>query len=179
MNNPRLIKIEAGYLTGKRPRSAGSNARLPEHGIDVREPFVRLHFEDGSSGFGFSRVTVGQAESLVGKTLDSLISLENGTAVHAESINFPLWDVLGQRADKPIYQLLAREGFDAAAPFSAPCYDTSLYFDDLHLPDDKAAVELIANEARAGYDRGHRAFKLKVGRGALHMPLFEGTERDI
>ena len=179
MNNPRLIRIEAGYLTGKRPRSAGSNARLPEHGIEVREPFVRLHFEDSSSGFGFSRVTADQAEALLGKALDSLISLENGTAAYAGSINFPLWDVLGQRTDKPIYQLLAGEHFDSAAPFTVPCYDTSLYFDDLHLQDDKAAVALIANEARAGYDRGHRAFKLKVGRGALHMPLFEGTRRDI
>jgi len=179
MNNPRLIRIEAGYLTGKRPRSAGSNARLPEHGIEVREPFVRLHFEDSSSGFGFSRVTADQAEALLGKALDSLISLENGTAAYGGSINFPLWDVLGQRTDKPIYQLLAGEHFDSAAPFTVPCYDTSLYFDDLHLQDDKAAVALIANEARAGYDRGHRAFKLKVGRGALHMPLFEGTRRDI
>src|ERR1051325_2559015 len=108
MNNPHLTRIEAGYLVGKRPRNAGSNARLPEHGIDVREPFARLRFEDGSSGFGFSHITADQAQALLGQTLGSLISLENGTVAHAASINFPLWDVLGQRAGKPVYQLLAR-----------------------------------------------------------------------
>jgi L-rhamnonate dehydratase len=177
MSKPRLIRIEAGYLAGKRPRSAGCNARLPVHGIEVREPFVRLHFEGGLSGFGVSRLTADQASLFLGRTLDSLISLEKGCAADAEIINFPLWDVLGQRVGQPVYQLVGQALFDV--PFSVPCYDTSLYFDDLHLKEDAAAVELIANEARAGYERGHRAFKLKVGRGALHMPLVEGTQRDI
>ncbi|MGH2350761.1 MAG: enolase C-terminal domain-like protein, partial [Chloroflexota bacterium] len=30
-----------------------------------------------------------------------------------------------------------------------------------------------------GYERGHRAFKIKVGRGARHLPLEEGTRRDV
>ena len=54
-----------------------------------------------------------------------------------------------------------------------------LYFDDLHLESTGAAAECIAGEAREGYARGHRAFKIKVGRGARHMPLETGTERDI
>jgi L-alanine-DL-glutamate epimerase-like enolase superfamily enzyme len=87
--------------------------------------------------------------------------------------------VLGQRAGKPIYRLLAGEAYSPAESFAVPCYDTSLYFDDLHLADDHAAADLMADEAREGYDRGHRAFKLKIGRGALHMPLMEGTRRDI
>jgi L-rhamnonate dehydratase len=173
MENPRLTRIEAGILSGKRPRSAGCNARLGVHGLDVRERFARLHFEDGSSGFGFSRVSKEQAESLIGKNLESLISLESGAA--EKIIEFPLWDALGQRAGKPVYQLLG--GKDGN--FSVPCYDTSLYFDDLHLDDEKAAADLIAEEARAGYMRGHRAFKIKVGRGAMYMPLVAGTQRDI
>lgn len=125
VTNPRLTKIEAGYLVGKRPRVAGSNARLPEHGINIREPFVWLHFEDGSSGFGFSRLTADQAQPLLGQHLDSLISLENGVSDFARSINFPLWDVLGQREGKSVYQLVGKQ-FDANAPFTVPCYDTSL-----------------------------------------------------
>ena len=52
-----------------------------------------------------------------------------------------------------------------------PCYDTSLYIDDLHIKDDSEAASLIASEALEGADRGHKAFKIKVGRGAMHMPL--------
>ncbi|MCC6804628.1 MAG: mandelate racemase [Anaerolineae bacterium] len=176
MNNPRLVRIEQGMLVGTRPRSAGCNARLPVHGQVVREPIVRLHFEDGTSGIGFSRVRREQAQLLIGTPLDALISLENGVADAARDVEFPLWDALGQWQGTPVYKLL---NGSTAAPFSVPCYDTTLYFDDLHLPDDQAAAALMVEEAQAGYARGHRAFKLKVGRGALHMPLEAGTRRDI
>jgi L-alanine-DL-glutamate epimerase-like enolase superfamily enzyme len=179
MNNPRLISIERGTLAGKRLRHAGCNARLPVHGQDVRESVARVRFEDGSGGFGFCRVTQAEAELLIGKPLDALITREKGSAAEARGIEFALWDALGQRAGQPIYRLLAREQAAADAPFSVPCYDTSLYFDDLAVADEQAAAELIAAEARAGYECGHRAFKLKVGRGAMHLPLIEGTQRDI
>ncbi|MEO8395202.1 MAG: enolase C-terminal domain-like protein, partial [Chloroflexota bacterium] len=176
MDNPRLTRIESGVLSGQRPRNAGCNSRLPSHGIDVRESFVRLHFEDGSTGFGSSYINADQAKALLGQPLDALITL-SGVAESARSIEFPLWDVLGQRANKPVYRLIAVN--EISEPYSVPCYATGLYFDDLHLPNQDEAVQFIVDEARADYDRGHRAFKLKVGRGALHMPLIEGTQRDI
>ena len=40
-NPPRIEKIEWGYLEGLRPRSAGCNARLGEHGAVVRVPILR------------------------------------------------------------------------------------------------------------------------------------------
>jgi L-alanine-DL-glutamate epimerase-like enolase superfamily enzyme len=84
------------------------------------------------------------------------------------------------RASTPVYALAAGlAGRVVEEPFRAPCYDTSLYFDDLHLESEQAAAELIAAEAHAGYERGHRAFKIKIGRGARHMPLEDGTRRDI
>jgi L-alanine-DL-glutamate epimerase-like enolase superfamily enzyme len=60
-----------------------------------------------------------------------------------------------------------------------PCYDTTLLIDDLHLPTDEEGAALIASEARFGFEQGHRAFKIKVGRGARHMPLEAGNRRDI
>jgi L-rhamnonate dehydratase len=176
VDNPPLTRIEKGYLLGSRPRNAGSNARLGEHGLHIREPFARLYFEDGSSGFGFSRVTQEQAEALLGSSLTSLEDSANGLG---RSIEFPLWDALGQRAGQPVYRLLTGNHHTTGQSFSVPCYDTTLYFDDLHLTDDDAAVAWMLDEMRAGYERGHRAFKLKIGRGAMHMPLVEGTQRDI
>ena len=49
----------------------------------------------------------------------------------------------------------------------------------LHLVADDEAAALIGAEARFGYERNHRAFKIKVGRGARHMSLDDGTTRDI
>src|SRR5215212_10045777 len=48
----RIVRIEVGRLEGRRPRHAGSNARLGAHGIAVRVPLLRITAEDGSSGFG-------------------------------------------------------------------------------------------------------------------------------
>jgi L-alanine-DL-glutamate epimerase-like enolase superfamily enzyme len=77
-----------------------------------------------------------------------------------------------------VYELIGDEEL-TGAQFRVACYDTSLYMDDLHLADDDAAAELIAGEALESAARGHRGFKIKVGRGAKHMPLIEGTRRDI
>ena len=66
-----------------------------------------------------------------------------------------------------------------SGPLRVPCYDTTLLIDDLHLEDDDAAAALIAEEALFGYANNHRAFKIKVGRGAFHMPLEQGTQRDV
>lgn len=87
---------------------------------------------------------------------------------------------MGQVNNSPVYKMVAPASFQPGTePFSVPFYDTSLYFDDLHLTDEKAAVELMQAEIREGWECGHRAFKAKVGRGARYMPLQEGMQRDL
>jgi len=172
--------IEWGSLSGKRPRNAGSNARLGEHGSTVRVPLARITLDDGSTGFGSCRVQGADAQSLLGQSLDELFDPHWGTAARAIGFDFPLWDLVAKRANLPVYALAAQMmGKSAPSPHKVPCYDTSLYIDDLHLSDDAAAAALIAEEALEGWDRGHRAFKIKVGRGARHLPLEAGTLRDI
>ncbi|MDQ3812957.1 MAG: mandelate racemase [Armatimonadota bacterium] len=180
MDNPRIIKIEWGRLEGERPRHAGSNARLGAHGKIVRVPIARLTADDGSTGFGACYVSRERAAELLGVRLETLFSSDQGVLEPGRAFDYPLWDLMGQRAGLPVYALAA--AMTAATPqlpYRAPCYDTSLYFDDLHCPSRYEASQLIAAEAREGYERGHRAFKIKVGRGARHMPLKEGTKRDI
>jgi L-alanine-DL-glutamate epimerase-like enolase superfamily enzyme len=60
-----------------------------------------------------------------------------------------------------------------------PCYDTTLYLDDVHLDDDEAGAALMAEEALQGWRAGHRNFKIKVGRNNVHMPTEAGLRRDI
>ena len=78
-----------------------------------------------------------------------------------------LWDLAGQQDSLSVYARAgAIAGVGASEPFRAPCYDTSLYFDDLHLASDEAAAQLIASEARDGYERGQRAFKIHSSIGS-------------
>jgi L-alanine-DL-glutamate epimerase-like enolase superfamily enzyme len=174
-------KIEWGPLSGTRPRKAGSNARLGEHGIVVRVPLARITLDDGTTGFGSCRTApIDAAQGLVGQPLEALFDPHLGTTAPAMGFDFPLWDLMAKRANLPVYALAAQmSGKSVTTPFQVPCYDTSLYIDDLHLADDAAAAALIVEEAQAGWERGHRAFKLKIGRGARHMPLEAGTQRDI
>lgn len=174
-----IIAVEKATLVGQRPRHAGSNARLGPHGLDVRVPLVRITTDDGASGFGLCHATRERAAQLVGQPLDALFG-ERGVMADWLEFDFPLWDLMGRRAGQPVYALAAAcAGRAAQEPQRVPCYDTSLYFDDLDLDSDEAAAALIAAEAREGYERGHRAFKIKVGRGARHLPLEQGTQRDI
>lgn len=180
MSSSRIKRIDFGVLEGQRPRGAGSNARIGEHGLTVRVPLVRLTTSDGVTGFGRCRASQEQLQPLVGSQMTDAFDPKTGPAAAWRAYDFPLWDLAAKIAHQPVYALAATiVGTSATEPFAVPCYDTSLYFDDLEIEDDSEAAELIAGEAREGYERGHRAFKIKVGRGGRHMPLEEGTRRDI
>ncbi len=180
MDTARITAVEWGRLEGVRPRIAGANARLGVHGERIGLPLVRLTTEDGMTGFGLCRIGSEQAEALLGAPLDSLFSLSDGVTEAGRICEYPLWDLVGKRTGKPVYALTATiNGAPEPLAQRVPCYDTSLYFDDLHLSNTEAAARLIAEEAMAGYALGHRAFKIKVGRGGRHLPLVEGTDRDI
>jgi L-rhamnonate dehydratase len=143
-------------------------------------PLIRLRTDDGISGFGVGRTKHDEAVHLLGNSLDAIFRADSGVSEPWLSFDYPLWDLFGQYTGKPVYELAAgMAGRPVTSSMRVRCYDTSLYFDDLHLASTQEAAELMASEARSGMAHGHRAFKLKVGRGALHMPLDEGTQRDI
>lgn len=183
MADPGIVRIEWGLLEGQRPRAAGCNARLGPHGQAVRVPVARVTTEEGVAGFGRSRPTEQEAREALGRSLGEMLEDGGvrglrGVREPFRALEYPLLDLAGQIAGQPVYALLGgKAGEDRT--YRVPCYDTSLYMDDLCLEDDVAAAALIAEEAQAGYLRGHRAFKIKVGRGAMHMPLEAGTRRDI
>jgi L-alanine-DL-glutamate epimerase-like enolase superfamily enzyme len=173
VNSP-ITRIEMATLVGTRPRPAGSNARLGPHGPTVRLPIVRLTTADGAAGFGRCTATEHQLRTLLG-TAPAAIVGPQGVSPGWLPFEYPLLDLAARLAGKPVWQLVAPN----ATAQIVTSYDTSLYFDDLNLDDDDAAVALIAGEARFGWERGHRACKIKVGRGARHMPLEAGMVRDI
>ena len=178
MNEHRIGRIERAQLPGRRPRVAGCNARLGEHGQQVRLLMARITTDDGLAGFGWSHIAREQAASLIGASLADALGPSGTVSERFRAIEYPLLDLAGKLAGKPVYALVARRPLDEQA-FRVPCYDTSLYMDDLQLADDERAAALIASEALEGLARGHVAFKIKVGRGAMHMPLEAGTARDI
>lgn len=180
MDNPRIVSLELATFTGQRPRPAGANARRGLHGQQVRVPIARLTAEDGSAGWGLCFAGPEVATAVLGRRLRELYAADRGVTDVAQPVESAVWDLVARRAGTPVYALAAAiTGRTPAHPLRVPCYDTSLYFDDLHLDSHTAAAELIAQQARDGWARGHRAWKLKVGRGARYMTPDAGTTRDI
>jgi L-alanine-DL-glutamate epimerase-like enolase superfamily enzyme len=176
----RITTVELGRVEAQRPRAAGCNARLGVHGRTVHLPIARLTTSDGGRGFGYSRATAEQAAAVVGLPLDAVFDPSAGACGAGLPFDFALWDLAGHHANQPVHALVAlAAGHTPQAKMRARCYDTSLYFDDIDLDDDDAAAEHMADEARQGFARGHRAFKIKVGRGARHMPIEPGLRRDV
>ena len=180
MNTEKITRMEWARLDARRPRGAGANARLGVHGDRVTVPLVRLTTDTGVSGFGVCGAGPDRLKMLLGASMSALFSAAAGVSDAGRVCEFPLWDLAGQIAGKPVYALAAAvNGLPEPEALRVPCYDTSLYFDDLHLASTEDAADLIAEEAREGLAAGHRTFKIKVGRGARHLPPGEGLARDI
>lgn len=171
-----ITKIEYGPLEGRRPRSAGSNARLGTHGERVTPTITRITTDSGATGFGWARMRRKQACDYIEAPLAEMIAA-SGIDSRYQVLEYPLLDLIAKGQNRPVHAAIS--GNLTETPLQVPCYDTSLYIDDLDVADDDEAAALIAQEAVEGMARGHTAFKIKVGRGAMHMDLEGGTRRDI
>ncbi len=179
-DNARIVSVEWAPFVAQRPRVAGANARRGVHGRDIHVPLARLTTGDGAAGWGLCFAGRDDVAAVLGRSIAELFDPRAGVLEHARRWEAALWDLVARRDGRPVYALAAQvAGTDVATPQRVRCYDTSLYFDDLHLASHAEAAELIAQEARDGYARGHRAWKLKVGRGARYMDVEPGTARDI
>ena len=67
-----ITKIESAALTGTRPHVAGCNARMGVHGLEAKDPIVRLHTNTGTVGWGWSRAKAEDVQGLVGRKLNEV-----------------------------------------------------------------------------------------------------------
>lgn len=174
----RISKIEWVRLSGKRDRIAGCNARLGVHGIEVAPPIARLTAGTEAQGFGWSRISPEQAHDCIGVSIKDIFDPIQGVVPEYYDIEYPVWDLIARANNVPVYAVVNPDKY-RTSPFQVMCYDSSLYMNDLDIADHKQAADLIAEHAIEGINKGHRNFKIKVGRGAMHMDLAEGTARDI
>jgi L-alanine-DL-glutamate epimerase-like enolase superfamily enzyme len=175
---PRDVKVTriVGFdLESKRPKICGKNSRLDVHGDRGREPMIRVYTDSGVEGLGVCRANQADLRQLLGKNpFDFFKANPPGFASPLGTGTMPLWDLAGKILNKPVFSLLGGKG-----PDRVPVYDGSIYFADL-LPEHASRwQDRFKEEIDQGLKRGHRAFKIKVGRGAKWMPTEEGFERDL
>jgi len=175
---PRDLKITriVGFdLPTRRSKVAGKNSRLGVHGDRSSDRMVRVFTSAGVEGLGNCRAGKDMLAALVGKS-----PFQNLRANPPEMLGslgaqtMPLWDLAGKLLRKPVHALLGAEGRPRV-----PVYDGSVYFADL-LPQYEARwQDRFREEIDMGLRAGHRAFKIKVGRGSKWMEQKAGDARDV
>ncbi len=175
----RIVRLEWAVFEGRRPLALGRNARLPPHGAVVTVPLCRLTTEEGLVGVGPARLNLDVGHEALGLPFDEMFS-ERGTGDRWLALDYPLWDLAARRKGVPVYRLLVGHGADrdgVHGPLFVDCYDTSFYFSEPEPP--RREPEELGAQAWASYSRGHRAFKVKVGRGARWMEPDIGMASDV
>lgn len=173
-NDIKITRIVGFDLVSERSKLAGKNSRLDVHGGRATDRMVRLYTNAGIEGIGNCRADEAALSQLLGRNPFDLYDAEGRTVAGPLGTGtMPVWDVIGKTLKKPVYQLLG-----GAGPLRVPVYDGSIYFSDL-LPEyaDKP-LDRFKEEIDMGLALGHRAFKVKIGRGAKWMPPDEGYARD-
>ena len=170
----RITRIVGFDVTSRRPKLVGKNSRLDVHGDSATDAMVRLYTNSGVEGIGNCRRRQSELRPILGKKLVDLYDPRTRSVPNLGNGTMPVWDLLGKSLGQPVYELLGGEG-----PQLVPVYDGSIYFADL-LPENVAKpLDRFKEEIDMGLKLGHRAFKVKIGRGAKWMERKEGNQRDI
>jgi len=179
-----ITRIVGFDLVSERPKLVGKNSRLGVHGKRAADRMVRLFTNTEVEGIGNCRAGKKELAELLGKNpFDFYKGANRRMTGPLGAGTMPLWDLIGKILKKPVYKLLAPPlqgaGLGRADPKRVPVYDGSIYFSDL-LPEyrDKP-LDRFKEEIDMGMAVGHRAFKVKIGRGAKWMPPEEGYARDV
>ena len=195
MASQRITEISVTPIPSYFPHEIGRNAYNWGHGTTGIEWLVRARTDGGVEGLTLGQRYMwmlgdGSVEGLInllkevflGKRVDEFLEVSSGRVTgpkreagrafrHQGWMSILAYDLLGREMGVSCVELLGgkvRDRVDA--------YDTTLYFDDLRVPEKGAAQ--VAEEARDAFDAGWRQFKIKTGRCGRWMAPEAGARRD-
>jgi L-alanine-DL-glutamate epimerase-like enolase superfamily enzyme len=170
----KITKVTGFRHVCPRPKLVGKNSHLDVHGRETTDHVLRVVTDQGVEGIGSGNVKPETARLLLGHTLDEYWQPGRGAVSPLDRADHALYDLVGKALGVPAWKLLGGRG-----PEWVPVYDGSIYFNDL-LPEhqDKGVARLL-EEVETSLKAGHRAFKIKVGRGFKWMEKDAGFRRDV
>jgi L-alanine-DL-glutamate epimerase-like enolase superfamily enzyme len=176
----RITRIVGFDLVCRRAKVAGKNARLDVHGDRAVDRMVRIFTNTGVEGLGNCRADSTALAKLLGKNpAEFFVRPQKRMAAPLGAGTMPLWDLVGKLLKRPAYGLFFQDNRTIPDSRLVSIYDGSIYFADL-LPQYADRFEdRFKQEIDMGLAVGHRAFKVKIGRGHRWMPPEEGYERDL
>lgn len=174
-----ITRVTGFDLPLARAKIAGRNARLDVHGDKSNDRMARIETSAGVIGIGACRADEAAARKIVGQSLSSLFKADRRRfECSLGAGTMPLWDAAGKLLKQPAYKLLGGEDAGKLRE-RVPVYDGSIYFADLLPQYADRWQDRFKEEIDQGKERGHIAFKIKVGRGNKWMPRGAGDDRDV
>jgi L-alanine-DL-glutamate epimerase-like enolase superfamily enzyme len=174
LRDHRIARIETAAVQDRYPRMVGRNARLGRHGNGPGYQVRVLHTDRGAAGWGLAAGPDEAVRKFVGARVGDLFDPALGAADEAMALDLALHDLAGRVLGLAVHAMLG-----SAGPRAAPVYSGAIYFDDLDPEDNPRGIAAVLANCQQDYDAGHRAFKLKIGRGHKWMPAEAGLQRDI
>jgi L-alanine-DL-glutamate epimerase-like enolase superfamily enzyme len=170
----KITRIVSFDLSTKRRKFVGKNAKRGDHGQNSRDRMVRLYTNMGVEGLGRCWKPEAALAPLLGQNPFKECELASrkmpGPLGRRTMV---LWDLAGKVLERPVYQLLG-----AAKSGKVPVYDGSIYMSDLMPKYSGNWEDRFKEEIDMSMRAGHRAFKIKIGRGFKWMSRNEGDKRD-
>lgn len=176
-----ITRVLGFDLPTRRSKVAGKNARLDVHGERSIDRMLRVETNSGVVALGNCRADERAASQLLGKRVGDFFIRDQARMIGPLGAGtMPLWDLFAKLVQRPAYELL-REPQAVAAEKKrlVPVYDGSIYFADLLPQFADRPMDRFRKEIDMGLALGHRAFKVKIGRGHKWMPTEEGYQRDL
>lgn len=171
----KITRIIGFDLISRRCKIAGKNSRLGVHGDRARDRMVRIVTNTGDEGLGNCWVSKQILGQLIGlNPFEAYDATKHRMVGPLGPQTMPLWDLAGKLLGRPVYQLLG-----GAGPRHVAVYDGSIYFTDLLPQYAQRWRDRFKEEIDGCLKRGHRAVKIKIGRGARWMERAAGDARDI
>ncbi len=171
----KITRIVSFDLHTRRSKLAGKNAQRGVHGNTSRDRMARLFTNVGVEALGRCWKDKESLGALLGKNPFQDFDLASRQMPGPlGSRTMVLWDLAGKLLNKPVYRLLGGTG-----PRNVPVYDGSIYFADLLPQYAPRWRDRFKEEIDMGLRAGHRAFKIKIGRGHKWMDREAGDARDI
>lgn len=171
----RITRVVNFELEMTRPKHVGKNSYRHDHGPKAYDRVLQIHTNAGISGCGTCSTGANECALLLGSNpMDFFDTKARRMTGPLGRFSSPLWDLVGKILGRPVWQLLG-----AAGPREVGVYDGSIYFTDLRPQFANDWKDEFRREIDRTLAIGHRAFKIKIGRGKLWMLAEEGYARDV
>lgn len=169
-----ITRVVGFDLPTRRRKIVGKNSFRGVHGDRSSDPILRIFTNADVDGLGYCRVSRDVARQLLETPVsDFFCRAEKLIRSPLGRQTMPLWDVAGKLLDRPVFELLGNHGMERVT-----VYDGSIYFSDLQPEYSSNWRDRFKHEVDESIASGHRAVKIKIGRGKKWMSRAEGNRRD-